>query len=114
MERSREELFTYDKEKLLGKVRFDFNDGGIATSWHPQELLKSYYSTGQWILIQAEINKELNPILAELSYDKMVYYCSGSGYNKQELEYIVGDVCNYIIQYRPVRDDYSYIFVCAK
>ena len=36
---SKEKTFDYDNKELLGVMRFDFYDGGLANQWNPKELI---------------------------------------------------------------------------
>ena len=38
-ELSKEKSFEYSSKELLGVMRFDFYDGGLANQWNPRELI---------------------------------------------------------------------------
>ena len=38
-ELSKEKIFEYSSKELLGVMRFDFYDGGLANQWNPRDLI---------------------------------------------------------------------------
>ena len=38
-ELSKEKSFEYSSKELLGVMRFDFYDGGLANQWNPRDLI---------------------------------------------------------------------------
>ena len=80
-ELSKEKIFEYSSKELLGVMRFDFYDGGLANQW---------------------------------SFDTVVSFCNGRGYDNETLVYIDLQVAKYVIKLVPVRDSYSYIYTYLK
>ncbi len=101
-ELSKEKIFEYSSNELLGVMRFDFYDGGLANQWNPRDLKK--------------LQQELNYIQFDLikSFDTVVRFCNGRGYDNETLVYIDLDVAKYVIKLVPVRDSYSYIYTYLK
>ena len=105
-ELSKEKSFEYSSKELLGVMRFDFYDGGLANQWNPRDL----------IIELNELQQELNYIQFDLikSFDTVVRFCNGRGYDNETLVYIDLEVAKYVIKLVPVRDSYSYIYTYLK
>ena len=113
-ELSKEKSFEYSSKELLGVMRFDFYDGGLANQWNPRDLIIELYEK-QEIGVK-KLQQELNYIQFDLikSFDTVVRFCNGRGYDNETLVYIDLEVAKYVIKLVPVRDSYSYIYTYLK
>ncbi|MDH2336386.1 hypothetical protein [Clostridium perfringens] len=113
-ELSKEKSFEYSSKKLLGVMRFDFYDGGLANQWNPRDLIIELNDKKEIDL--NKLQKELNYIQFDLikSFDTVVRFCNGRGYDNESLVYIDLEVAKYVIKLVPVRDSYSYIYTYLK
>ena len=111
---SKEKTFDYDSKELLGVMRFDFYDGGIANQWNPRELIIELNNKKE--IDQNRLQEELNYIQLTLikDFNKVVELCNGKGYDKETLVYIDLDIAKYVIKLIPVKDNYSYIYTYFK
>ncbi|EGT3616210.1 hypothetical protein FHH43_08195 [Clostridium perfringens] len=111
---SKEKTFEYSSKELLGVMRFDFYDGGLANQWNPRDLIIELNDKKEIDL--KKLQQELNYIQFKLikSFDTLVSFCSGRGYDNETLLYINLDIAKYVIKLVPVRDDYSYIYTYIK
>ena len=107
---SKEKIFDYDSKELLGVMRFDFYDGGLANQWNPRELIIELNNKKEIDL--KRLQEELNYIQFTLikDFSKVVELCNGTGYDKEILAYIEFEEGKYVIKLIPVVDDYSYIY----
>ena len=107
---SKEKTFNYDSKELLGVMRFDFYDGGIANQWNPRELIIELNNKKEIDLkkLQEEINYIQFTLIEE--FNKVVELCNGNGYDKETLVYIELEEGKYVIKLIPVKDSYSYIY----
>lgn len=101
----------YNKENLVGRMRFDFNDGenSLCNSWFPSQEIT-----------QEDIN-EIQPIVNNVMFDiffsfsKIIEECNGEGYSNTKLLERETDHFDYCIKLIPVMGDYNgYIFVYRK
>ena len=106
-ELSKEKSFEYSSKELLGVMRFDFYDGGLANQWNPRELIIELNDKKKIDL--KKLQHELNYIQFDLikSFDTVVRFCNGRGYDNETLVYIDLEVAKYVIKLVPVRDSYS-------
>ena len=113
-ELSKEKSFEYSSKELLGVMRFDFYDGGLANQWNPRDLIIELNDKKEIDL--NKLQKELNYIQFDLikSFDTVVRFCNGRGYDNESLVYIDLEVAKYVIKLVPVRDSYSYIYTYLK
>ena len=113
-ELSKEKSFEYSSKELLGVMRFDFYDGGLANQWNPRDLIIELNDKKEIDL--NKLQKELNYIQFDLikSFDTVVRFCNGRGYDNETLVYIDLEVAKYVIKLVPVRDSYSYIYTYLK
>ena len=111
---SKERTFEYSSKELLGVMRFDFYDGGLANQWNPRDLIIKLNDKKEIDL--KKLQQELNYIQFDLikSFDTIVSFCNGRGYGNETLVYIDLDVAKYVIKLVPVRDSYSYIYTYLK
>ncbi|HFE9683506.1 TPA: hypothetical protein ACGA31_001954 [Clostridium perfringens] len=113
-ELSKEKIFEYSSKELLGVMRFDFYDGGLANQWNPRDLIIKLNDKKEIDL--KKLQKELNYIQFDLinNFDTLVSFCNGRGYDNETLVYIDLEVAKYVIKLVPVRDSYSYIYTYLK
>ena len=113
-ELSKEKSFEYSSKELLGVMRFDFYDGGLANQWNPRDLIIELNDKKEIDL--KKLQQELNYIQFDLinNFDTVVRFCNGRGYNYETLVYIDLEVAKYVIKLVPVRDSYSYIYTYLK
>ncbi|WP_415339141.1 hypothetical protein [Clostridium perfringens] len=113
-ELSKEKSFEYSSKELLGVMRFDFYDGGLANQWNPRDLIVELNDKKEIDL--KKLQQELNCIQFDLikSFDTVVRFCNGRGYDNETLVYIDLEVAKYVIKLVPVRDSYSYIYTYLK
>ena len=113
-ELSKEKTFEYSSKELLGVMRFDFYDGGLANQWNPRDLIIELNDKKEIDL--KKLQQELNYIQFDLikSFDTVVRFCNGRGYDNETLVYIDLEVAKYVIKLVPVRDSYSYIYTYLK
>ncbi|MGU8481617.1 hypothetical protein ACV3OD_12375 [Clostridium perfringens] len=113
-ELSKEKSFEYSSKELLGVMRFDFYDGGLANQWNPRDLIIELNDKKEIDL--KKLQQELNYIQFDLikSFDTVVSFCNGRRYDNETLVYIDLDVAKYVIKLVPVRDSYSYIYTYLK
>ena len=99
----------HNKEKHLGTMRFDYNDGGICNRWFPYQNLSK------------EDIEEIQPKVNEIMFDRfktfgdVIKECCGESYDKTKL--LEEETANfkYAIKLQPVKGDYNgYIFVYRK
>ena len=95
-------------------MRFDFYDGGLANQWNPRDLIIELNDKKEIDL--KKLQQELNYIQFDLikSFDTVVRFCNGRGYDNETLVYIDLEVAKYVIKVVPVRDSYSYIYTYLK
>lgn len=109
-------VFEIDEKKRVGTMRVDWNgsSGSICNQWNPTNLLLELKTASKIDL--GKLQKELNFIEFDLlsSFQKVEKYCSGTGYDKEQLFCISSDSYNYGIKLIPVKDAYSYIYVYLK
>ena len=107
---SKEKSFEYSSKELLGVMRFDFYDGGLANQWNPRDLIIELNDKKKIDL--KKLQQELNYIQFTLieEFNKVVELCNGTGYDKETLVYIELEEGNYVIKLIPVKDSYSYIY----
>lgn len=108
---SKENSFEYSSNELLGVMRFDFYDGGLANQWNPRDLIIKLNDKKE-----IDLKKLLNYIQFDLikSFDTVVSFCNGKGYDNETLVYIDLEIAKYVIKLVPVRDSYSYIYTYLK
>ena len=96
-ELSKEKIFEYSSKELLGVMRFDFYDGGLANQWNPRDLIIKLNDKKEIDL--KKLQKELNYIQFDLikSFDTVVSFCNGRGYDNETLVYIDLQVAKYVI-----------------
>lgn len=113
-ELSKEKSFEYSSKELLGVMRFDFYDGGLANQWNPRDLIIELNDKKEIDL--KKLQQELNYIQFDLikSFDTVVRFCNGRGYDNETLVYIDLEIAKYVIKLVPVRDSYSYIYAYLK
>ncbi|WP_368236062.1 hypothetical protein [Clostridium perfringens] len=113
-ELSKVKTFEYNSNELLGVMRFDFYDGGLANQWNPRDLIIELNSKNEIDL--KKLQKELNYIQFDLikNFDNLVSICNGKGYDNETLVYIDLDIAKFVIKLVPLRDDYSYIYSYLK
>ena len=111
---SKEKYFKYDSKELLGVMRFDFYDGRLSNQWNPRDLIIELNNRSEIDL--RKLQQELNYIQFDLikSFDTVVRFCNGRGYDNETLVYIDLEVAKYVIKLVPVRDSYSYIYTYLK
>ena len=111
---NKEKSFEYSSNELLGVMRFDFYDGGLANKWNPRDLIIELNNKKEIDL--KKLQQELNYIQFDLinNFDTVVRFCNGRGYNNETLVYIDLEVAKYVIKLVPVRDSYSYIYTYLK
>ena len=109
-ELSKEKSFEYSSKELLGVMRFDFYDGGLANQWNPRDLIIELNDKKEIDL--KKLQQELNYIQFTLieEFNKVVELCNGTGYDKETLVYIELEEGKYVIKLIPVKDSYSYIY----
>ena len=107
-ELSKEKSFEYSSKELLGVMRFDFYDGGLANQWNPRDLIIELNDKKEIDL--KKLQQELNYI----QFDLIKRFCNGRGYDNETLVYIDLEVAKYVIKLVPVRDSYSYIYTYLK
>lgn len=99
------------RDKLVGTMRFDFNDGenALATRWNP------------YLEITKEEIKEIQPKINEIIFDKfntfssIIKECNGTGYEKTKVIYENADNFLYATKLIPVHGDYNgYVFIYRK
>ena len=101
----------YNKENLVGKMKFDFNNGenNLCNSWLPFKNL-----SGEDI---AEIQPLVNEIMFDTfnSFSKIVEECGGEDYSNTKFLYKETLNFNYCIKLIPVMGEYNgHIFVYRK
>ncbi|MDK0546052.1 hypothetical protein [Clostridium perfringens] len=113
-ELSKEKTFEYSSKELLGVMRFDFYDGGLANQWNPRDLIIELNDKKEIDL--KKLQQELNYIQFDLinNFDNVISFCNGRGYDNETLVYIDLEVAKYVIKLVPVRDSYSYIYTYIK
>lgn len=111
---SKVKTIEYNSNELLGVMRFDFYDGGLANQWNPRDLIIELNDKKEIDL--KRLQKELNYIQFDLikSFDNVVSICNGKGYDNETLVYIDLDIAKFVIKLVPIRDDYSYIYSYLK
>ena len=109
-ELSKEKSFEYSSKELLGVMRFDFYDGGLANQWNPRDLIIEL--NNRKLIDLKKLQQELNYIQFTLieEFNKVVELCNGTGYDKETLVYIELEEGKYVIKLIPVKDSYSYIY----
>ena len=109
-ELSKEKIFEYSSKELLGVMRFDFYDGGLANQWNPRDLIIELNDKKEIDL--KKLQQELKYIQFTLieEFNKVVELCNGTGYDKETLVYIELEEGKYVIKLIPVKDSYSYIY----
>ena len=109
-ELSKEKIFEYSSKELLGVMRFDFYDGGLANQWNPRDLIIEL--NNRKLIDLKKLQQELNYIQFTLieEFNKVVELCNGTGYDKETLVYIELEEGKYVIKLIPVKDSYSYIY----
>lgn len=105
--------FEIEEKKRVGTMRVDWNgsNGRICNQWNPTKLLLELKTASKIDL--GKLKKELNFIEFDLlsSFQRVEKYCSGTGYDKEQLFSISSDSYNYGIKLIPVKDAYSYICI---
>ena len=111
---SKEKSFEYSSKELLGVMRFDFYDRGLANKWNPRDLIIKLNDKKEIDL--KKLQQELNYIQFDLinNFDNIVRFCNGRGYDNETLLYIDLEIAKYVIKLVPVRYDYSYIYTYIK
>ena len=111
---SKEKTFEYDSKELLGVMRFDFYDGGLANQWNPRGLIIELNNKKEIDL--KRLQEELNYIQFTLikDFSKVVELCNGTGYDKETLVYIELEEGKCVIKLIPALDTYSYIYTYKK
>ncbi|WP_297426049.1 hypothetical protein [Clostridium sp.] len=108
--------FEIGEKQRVGTMRVDWNgsNGSICNQWNPTKLLLELKTASKIDL--GKLQKELNFIEFDLlsSFQKVEKYCSGTGYDKEQLFSISLASYNYGIKLIPVKDAYSYIYVYKK
>lgn len=99
----------HNKEKHVGTMRFDYNDGGLCNRWFPYKDLS-----------QEDIN-EIQPKVNKIMFDKyktfddIIKICNGTSYDDTKFIEESTDNFMYNIKLIPVKGDYNgYIFVYNK
>ena len=111
---SKEKTFEHSSKELLGVMRFDFYHGELANQWNPRDLIIELNDKKEIDL--KKLQKELNYIQFDLikSFDTVVSFFNGKGYDNETLVYIDLEIAKYVIKLVPVRDSYSYIYTYLK
>lgn len=108
--------FEIDEKKRVGTMRIDWNGSNysICNQWNPTKLLSELKAASKIDL--GKLQKELNFVEFDLlsRFQRVEKYCSGTGYDKEQLFSISSDYYNYGIKLIPVKDAYSYIYVYLK
>lgn len=99
----------HNKEKHVGTMRFDYNDGSLCNRWFPYK-----------DITQKEID-EIQPKVNEIMFDKfkefkdVINVCNGTSYDDTKFIEERTDNFVYNIKLIPVKGDYNgYIFVYRK
>jgi len=106
--------FEIDEKKRLGNMRIDWYDGRLCNQWNPTELLNELRTDMKIDL--KKLQQEVNYLQFELlsDFQRVEKYCNGTGYDLEQIFTISLEYCNYAVKLKPVKDDYSYIFVYMK
>lgn len=101
----------YDKDKLVGRMRFDFYEGdsSLSNKWIPATEINDEEVK--------EITVKVNDIMFNRfnHYNKIVEKCGGEGYDKERIIEEETDNFYYAIKLIPVKVVYNgYIFVYRK
>lgn len=99
----------HNKEKHVGTMRFDFNDGGICNRWFPYQDLSSENI--------AEIQPKVNEVMFDRfnSFQTVIERCKGTSYDNTTFIEEETNSFIYNIKLIPVKGDYNgYIFVYRK
>lgn len=103
-----------EEEKLLGRMRLDWLGSRIdhvCNQWFPSpQFVEAMLQNNLSIQALQEVLNEL--IFNQLnSFDRVIEQCGGEGYCYEQLFKIQTQKFNFFIRLKPVKDDYSYIFV---
>lgn len=99
-----EQRFEVDKEKRIGHMRCDYQEGSIANTWFPTELTKKEGVNHR------EIQEIVNEIMFKeiTSFDKVIELCGGQGYENRCNRFVYKGDYNYWIDLIPVKGDYNF------
>lgn len=101
----------YDKDKLIGRMRFDFCNGPscLSNSWYPvTEIDKEEIN---------EVNSKVNEIMFNrfFNFNEIIKECGGEGHDKEKIIEEKTINFDYAIKLIPVEGTYNgYIFVYRK
>lgn len=106
-----------EEKKVLGRMRLDWSGSRrdeVCNQWFPsqqfEEIMTS--SNGSIPLLQETLN-EL--IFNKLNvFGKVIEKCQGEGYGYEQLFKVETSAFNLFVRLKPVRDEYSYVFVYGK
>ena len=92
-ELSKEKIFEYSSKELLGVMRFDFYDGGLANQWNPRDLIIELNDKKEIDLkkLQQELNYIQFDLINNYSHQnyiksKEIYQGVVSFYKEKEVE----------------------------
>jgi hypothetical protein len=107
-------IFEIDEKKRLGTMRIDWADGRLCNQWNPTNLLTELKTDPKIDL--PKLQEELNYLQYELvpSFQRVEKYCSGTGYDNENIFTISLELANYVVKLTPTKDSYSYIYAYLK
>lgn len=106
-----------EETKVLGRMRLDWlgsRRGEVCNQWFPSQQFEEVMAQSNLSipLLQETLN-EL--IFHQLDvFGKVIEKCGGKGYGYEQLFKVETSAFNFFIRLKPVRDDYSHVFVYAK
>lgn len=105
-----------DKNKSLGIMRIDWcgSYGQLCNQWFPSQNDSSMIQTHPICL--ETLNQQLNDLMFHQlnTFEKVINRCQGEGYQYEETFKVEGEEFDFFIRLKPVRDEYSHIFVYLK
>ena len=106
-----------EEKKALGRMRLDWSGSRtdeVCNQWIPSQQFEE-------VIAQSDISIPLlQETLNELIFNqldvfgKVIERCGGTGYGYEQLFKVETDALNLFVRLKPVRDEYSYVFVYTK
>ena len=106
-----------EEKKALGRMRLDWSGSRkdeVCNQWFPSQHFEEVMAEpGITLPLLQETLNEL--IFNQLDvFGKVVEKCGGTGYGYEQLFKVETSALNLFVRLKPVRDEYSYVFVYTK
>lgn len=106
-----------EEKKALGRMRLDWlgsRRNEVCNKWFPSQHFEEVVT--QYDISLQQLQQELNELIFNQLdvFEKVIEMCGGEGYKHEETFKVESESFNFFIRLKPVRDDYSYVFMYTK